>query len=565
MGRETEDIRALVGAAQKGEEAAFTRLVYQFQDMAVGYAWSVLGDFHLAEDAAQDAFLEAHRCLGQLRQPLAWAHWLRQLVFKHCDRRLRRARLQTVEIEAVAPLVDRSAASDERLEREEMEKYIRHAVLELPKSERQTISLFYFSGHSQVDVADFLDVSVPTVKRLLRSARGLLQEKTMQWIEESLSSKKPSQDADYAKRVLSMVRAVSAGDVERVGQLLREDLRLLRAPGGRWQRPPLHQAAEYGHQAVMELLLARGAEITDADQMDHATPLHWAAEGGQIEIVRLLVEMGADLNDCSDDHEMGPLGWACRGQHVRREVAEYLLTQGAVLDIFSAIALGDAEAVKRLVAAEADVLERKMSRNEHFRTPLHFAVDRRQLAIAKLLLEKGAAPSAGDALGAPPLALLCAPQCPFNSVADEALKKEWVELFATVGVELDLYSAVSMGFYEQAKALLEMETRTSADGETIVDGEAVRVLHFVALGNLVPTLSWLLEQGVDANAPALVWGCTATPLHFAVEHGLVEVVEVFLRAGADLQARDDKYDSTPLGWAEHCGQEEVAALIRQHL
>ena len=113
MRGKASDIRSLVEAAQRGEKAAFAQLVESFQDMAVGYAWSVLGDFHLAEDAAQDAFLEAHRCLGQLRQPLAWPNWLRQLVFKHCDRRLRRAQLKTVDIDEVFPLVDASTSAEQ--------------------------------------------------------------------------------------------------------------------------------------------------------------------------------------------------------------------------------------------------------------------------------------------------------------------------------------------------------------------------------------------------------------------------------------------------------------------
>ena len=50
----------LVSEAKAGDANAFGAIVRRFQDMAVGYAWSRLRDFHLAEDAAQQAFLEAH-------------------------------------------------------------------------------------------------------------------------------------------------------------------------------------------------------------------------------------------------------------------------------------------------------------------------------------------------------------------------------------------------------------------------------------------------------------------------------------------------------------------------
>ncbi|MBM3276931.1 MAG: hypothetical protein FJY95_02455 [Candidatus Handelsmanbacteria bacterium] len=47
----------LIRRAQTGDHQAYALLVRRFQDMAVGYAYALLGDFHLAEDAAQEAFV----------------------------------------------------------------------------------------------------------------------------------------------------------------------------------------------------------------------------------------------------------------------------------------------------------------------------------------------------------------------------------------------------------------------------------------------------------------------------------------------------------------------------
>jgi DNA-directed RNA polymerase specialized sigma24 family protein len=86
-----EQIRDLVmraaGAADRDDRiAAYGRLVECFRDMACGYAYSLLGDFHLAEDAAQDAFVAAYRTLDQLRQPEAFPGWLRRIVWSACGR-----------------------------------------------------------------------------------------------------------------------------------------------------------------------------------------------------------------------------------------------------------------------------------------------------------------------------------------------------------------------------------------------------------------------------------------------------------------------------------------------
>jgi RNA polymerase sigma factor (sigma-70 family) len=270
-----KNIEQSVRAAQQGEAKAFAALVHHFQDLAVGYAFGLLGDFHLTQDAAQDAFLEVHRTLTDLREPAAFPAWFRKIVFKHCDRRLRRKRLATV------PAADDYIASGhpdpgQILERREMQRHVQKEIEHLPESERQVITLFYLAGHIQPQIADLLELPLTTIKKRLYSARQRLKKSMVDAVEEYFAAHRPSRAAVFKTGVLNMIDAVTRGDIPRIRQLLEDDPRLLRAPGGRWHRPPLHHAAEYGHQAVIELLLAHGAHITDADQMDHATALHWA-------------------------------------------------------------------------------------------------------------------------------------------------------------------------------------------------------------------------------------------------------------------------------------------------
>src|SRR5919108_136201 len=49
--------KTLIEKAQHGDAAAFTELTRRYRNLAFGYALSILHDFHLAEDAAQEAFI----------------------------------------------------------------------------------------------------------------------------------------------------------------------------------------------------------------------------------------------------------------------------------------------------------------------------------------------------------------------------------------------------------------------------------------------------------------------------------------------------------------------------
>ena len=105
MGCAMTDYKALVIRAQAGNLEAFGKLVILFQDKAVGYAYSVLGDFHLAEDVAQEAFIKAFFDLTRLENPAAFPGWLRRIVFKYCDRILRKSYAKTTPIELAGVLV----------------------------------------------------------------------------------------------------------------------------------------------------------------------------------------------------------------------------------------------------------------------------------------------------------------------------------------------------------------------------------------------------------------------------------------------------------------------------
>jgi RNA polymerase sigma-70 factor (ECF subfamily) len=140
---DTEKVTSLVRAAQAGDALAFTELVHLYQDIVVAYGMSILGDYHSAEDAAQEAFVEAYRKLPDLRAPGAFGAWFRTIIFKHCDRQTRRKRRPTVPLEAIPELASPEPSPHETLESRASQQSVREAIDALSEAERQVLLLYY--------------------------------------------------------------------------------------------------------------------------------------------------------------------------------------------------------------------------------------------------------------------------------------------------------------------------------------------------------------------------------------------------------------------------------------
>ncbi len=200
----------LVGKAQDGDLRAFDALVRQFRDMAVGYAYALLSDFHLAEDAAQEAFVQAFRDLRMLRNPQAFPAWLRKLVFKQCDRLTRKKCVSTVPLDRVELPDERLSSPLDLLGEEERRQAVLQSLRGLPETERSATTLFYIDGYSMADVGQFLAVPVSTVKSRLHSARGKLRKRMVAMVKETLQSHAPGEEFnEQVRRVLERVPLVS--------------------------------------------------------------------------------------------------------------------------------------------------------------------------------------------------------------------------------------------------------------------------------------------------------------------------------------------------------------------
>ena len=205
-----QDWQYFIGKARQGDLGAFDALVQQFRDMAVAYAYSILGDFQLAEDAAQEAFVRAYQDLETLQAPRAFPSWLRKIVFKYCDRITRKKQVKTLPIETVTEHPDSRETPPEALKNHETHDTVLQNVKGLPENERTVTTLFYMNGYSMSEVGEFLEVPISTVKSRLHSARKKLRERMVPMVKETLQHHAPGKKFNQRVReILLQVPVVS--------------------------------------------------------------------------------------------------------------------------------------------------------------------------------------------------------------------------------------------------------------------------------------------------------------------------------------------------------------------
>ena len=209
-------------------------------------------------------------------------------------------------------------------------------------------------------------------------------------------------------------------------------------------------------------------------------------------------------------------------------------------------------------------------------TPLTTAVSYNALGATRALLEGGAAVDGPDGQGMP---MAYAMLFGFRDIA---------EALAKYHPKLDLRFAAGLGDLDSMKRFFLPDGSLTEDAGSLADPydnhyrcERTRenilsqALYCACTHHRFAAADYLLERGADLNAivpgfdfkatilhrmAALDFGGAAAPWNFASR---VPVIRFLLERGASLEVKDPTFNSTPMGWANHFGHQDVEGLFKE--
>jgi ankyrin repeat protein len=251
-------------------------------------------------------------------------------------------------------------------------------------------------------------------------------------------------------------------------------------------------------------------------------PLHVAIEGKRRDLFDLLLQHGADVNGRNDRYDhWSPMMLAL--DRNQSDMVEELMRRRARVSLPEALMLADDRAVEELLRSGRlpDIAPNNGSILAFARTP--DAIDR--------LIALGASTEVKDRWGSTPIDAM-------SRLGPRGA--HLVRHMVSRGIAASPKEYARIGDFETLSQLAGSDPAILQLDSVVM--AAVDFRHHTLV-------EWLLARGANVNARSDAES-RHTALHAAAWNGDLQMVQLLVDNGADLNARDNRYDSTPLGWAE---------------
>jgi RNA polymerase sigma-70 factor (ECF subfamily) len=175
-------LEGALARAAEGDQLAFAEIVSRNQAMVFSLACHFLRDRSLAEELAQEVFLNLHQNLSAIQSPAHLTFWLRKVTSHRCIDQTRRLKVRPqVSLEEVPEPMASSVENDMLLS-----EALRRVVSTLPEKPRMVVILRYQEDLDPTEIAKVLGMPLNTVKSHLRRSLALMREKLSRKLGEAV-------------------------------------------------------------------------------------------------------------------------------------------------------------------------------------------------------------------------------------------------------------------------------------------------------------------------------------------------------------------------------------------
>ncbi|MBC8456939.1 MAG: sigma-70 family RNA polymerase sigma factor, partial [Deltaproteobacteria bacterium] len=174
----------LVEETLEGDGQAFSQLVERYKGSVYALALQFTGNFHDAQDLAQEAFLKAYSSLSTLKDQRKFGAWLLKIAANLCKMQARKRLPSFVDINELECNESKTANEfllydEPEFSNIELRDLLEKALQSLTPSQQEVYTLYFIDNYTYREIAKALDVPMGTVKRRLHEVRKKMQREIL--------------------------------------------------------------------------------------------------------------------------------------------------------------------------------------------------------------------------------------------------------------------------------------------------------------------------------------------------------------------------------------------------
>lgn len=177
----------LVKFALAGDLTAYPELIGRYMNTLYALGYQMSGDFHFAQDIAQETLVKGYFQLSSLKEPEKFGSWIYAIARRTCIDWQRKNRRETAGLHQAADLAE-TVTVEEAVEARIRQKAVWQALRKLRPSYRETAILHLMSGLSAPQIGRLLHVSVSAVESRIRRAKRQLRQELFELAEATLAT-----------------------------------------------------------------------------------------------------------------------------------------------------------------------------------------------------------------------------------------------------------------------------------------------------------------------------------------------------------------------------------------